>query len=101
MHEGIPVIDTSIVVQVDDANRVRQVDLGNASPTVAGNVGDDRKKTPKQALEAATEAVGAATLRQPVKDPTEGYLPTDAGLKLAYELLILTREPVPDWRVIV
>jgi len=101
MHEGIPVIDTSIVVQVDDANRIRQVDLGNASTTVAENVGDDRKKTPKQALEAATEAVGAATLRQPAKDPTEVFFPTDAGLKLAYEVLIPTREPFHDWRVIV
>lgn len=101
MHEGIPVLDTSIVVQVDDANRVRQVDLGSASPTVADNVGDERKKTPKQATEAAMEAVGAANLRQPVKEPTEVYFPTDAGLKLAYEVLILTREPFHDWRVIV
>jgi len=101
MHEGIPVIDTSIVVQVDDANRIRQVDLGTASPTVAENVSDERKKTPKQALEAATAAVASTALRQPVKDPTEVFFPSDAGLKLAYEVLILTREPFHDWRVIV
>lgn len=101
MHEGIPVVDTSVVVQVDDANRIRQVDLGNATATVAEKVGDDRKKTPKQAIEAAMAAVGEATLRQPVKDCTEVYFPTDAGLKLAYEVLILTRNPPHDWRVIV
>ena len=101
MHEGIPVVDTSVVVQVDDANRVRQVDLGNASPTVAEKVGDNRKMTSKQAVAAATAAVGEATLRQPVKDPAEVYFPTDTGLKLAYEVLILTRNPPHDWRVIV
>lgn len=101
MHEGIPVVDTSIVVQVDDSNRIKQVDLGNATSTVAENVGDDRKKTPKQAVEAAKAAIGPATLRQPVKDPAEVYFPTDAGLKLAYEVLIPTREPHHDWRVIV
>jgi hypothetical protein len=101
LHEGIPVIDTSVVVQVDEANRVRQVDLGNASPTVAENASDARKMTPKQATAAATAVVGAATLRQPVKDATEVYFPTDAGLKLAYEVLIATRNPAHDWRVIV
>lgn len=103
MHDGIPVVDTSVVVQVDDANRVRQVDLGTASPTVAEKVGasDDRKMTAKQAAAAAQAAVGEGTLRQPVKDPTEVYFPTDAGLKLGYEVLILTRTPPHDWRVIV
>jgi Fungalysin metallopeptidase (M36)/Peptidase propeptide and YPEB domain/Fungalysin/Thermolysin Propeptide Motif len=101
MHEGIPVIDTSVVVQVDDANRVRQIDLGNASTTVFEKAGDERKMTAKQAVASATAAVGAATLRQPVNDPSEVYFPTDAGLKLAYQVLILTREPPHDWRVIV
>jgi hypothetical protein len=101
MHEGIPVVDTSIVVQVDDANRVKQVDLGNATATVAQKVGDERKLTAKQAVAAATAAVGEVSLRQPVKDPDEVYFPTDAGLKLGYQLLILTQNPPHDWRVIV
>lgn len=101
MHEGIPVVDTSVVVQVDDANRIRQIDLGNASTTVFEKAGDERKITPKQALTAATAAVGEANLRQPVQDPTEVYFPTDAGLKLAYQVVILTREPPHDWRVMV
>jgi hypothetical protein len=101
MHEGIPVADTSVVVQVDDANRIRQIDLGNASTTVFEKAGDERKMTPKQAVAAATAAVGTATLRQPIQDPAEVYFPTDAGLKLSYQVLILTREPPHDWRVMV
>lgn len=101
MHEGIPVVDTSVVVQVDDANRIRQVDLGNATATVAQKVGDDRKMTAKQAVAAATAAIGDASLRQPVSDPEEVYFPTDAGLKLGYQVLILTKNPPHDWRVII
>ena len=102
MQDGIPVIDTSVVVQVDDANRITQVDLGHATATVAESTGDDRKKTPKQAIAQATAAVGDdATLRKPVNDCTEVYYPTAAGLKLAYEVMIPTRNPPHDWRVIV
>jgi hypothetical protein len=101
LHEGVPVVDTSVVVQVDEANRIRQIDLGNASTTVFEKVGDDRKMTAKQALKAAMTAIGDATLRQPAKDPEEVYLPTDAGLKLAYQVFLPTKNPPHDWRIIV
>ena len=101
MHEGIPVVDTSVVVQVDDANRIRQIDLGNASPTVAEKASDERKMTPKQAAAAAVAAVGQPTLRAAVEDPTEVYFPSDSGLKLAYQVLIPAKNPAHDWRVLV
>lgn len=103
LHEGIPVVDSSVVVQVDKADRVKQIDLGHARPMVADEAADSgsKKMTPKQGQKAAMAVVGDANLRQDVGDPELVYYPTDAGLKLAYKVLIPTRNPPHDWRIIV
>src|SRR5262245_17577394 len=103
LHEGIPVLDSSVVVQVDKANRVRQVDLGHARPIVADAAAVIKKKpiTVKQAQKAAMAPVGDAALRDDIAEPELVYYPTDAGLKLAYKFLILTRNPAHDWRIVV
>ncbi|HEY0407905.1 MAG TPA: M36 family metallopeptidase [Pyrinomonadaceae bacterium] len=101
LREGIPVVDTSIVVQVDDSSRITQIDLGQATGAVAAKGADARRMTIKRALKAALVAVGEVILRAPVEDPQQVYYPTVDGLKLAYQTLIMTRNPAHDWRVII
>ncbi|HEX8187669.1 MAG TPA: M36 family metallopeptidase [Pyrinomonadaceae bacterium] len=114
LHDGIPVVDASVVVHVDEENKVKQIDLGDAPQVVApapaataaasdSGGGRARKLTTKQALKAAQDAIGKqAAYRQEVKEPTEVYMPGDAGLRLAYLVVAPTREPEPhDWRILV
>ena len=111
LHEGIPVVDASVVVHVDDANRVKQIDLGDTpqvvtpAPAAAAAAGarSVRKLTAKQALKAAQDSLGPqAKFRLKVDEPTQVYVPVGGGLRLAYLVVAPTREPEPhDWRIIV
>lgn len=107
MHEGVPIVDSNVIVQIDDANRVRQIDLGDAPQVVAPPAISDeapgRKLTPKQAMQAAMNAVGeGASLRMAADDPSPVYVPTNNGLRLGYLVVLPTAEPAPhDWRIIV
>src|SRR5262249_32580208 len=44
---------------------------------------------------------GDVKLRGTKPDPVKMYLPTDAGLKLSYKVLIPTQEPMHDWQIFV
>lgn len=110
LHDGIPVVDSSVIVHVDDENRVKEIDLGDAPQAVAsaqsasdGAGGAARKLTPKQALKAAKDSLGAQVkYRSEVGEPTAVYVPSGGGLRLAYLVVAPTREPEPhDWRIIV
>lgn len=101
LHEGIPVIDTDVVVQIDHSNRVRQIDLGHhPAPHVLENASDS-SLSPAEARERAVASLGAVTLRQEVEEPQEVFFPTDAGLRRAYKVLVLTRDPFHDWRILI
>lgn len=112
LHDGVPVVDSNVIVQVDESNRIRQIDLGDAPQFVAAPaaaLGDEapaaKKLTPKQALKAAMSAAGeGASVRKgmSVDDPAEVYLPTESGLRLGYLVLLPTVDPAPhDWRIVV
>jgi hypothetical protein len=111
LHEGIPVVDASVIVHVDEDSRVKQIDLGDTPQAVAPSraamadegAGRTKKLTPKQALKVAQDSLGGqVTYRHKVDDPTQVYLPGSGGLRLAYLVVAPTREPEPhDWRIIV
>jgi len=103
LHEGIPVLDSSVIVQVDDANRVKQIDLGD-TPQIAADQGAATKElTPKQAQQAAMASLGEpAALRMDGGDPEQVYYPSASGLRLAYKVFLPTAAPaMHDWRVII
>jgi hypothetical protein len=101
LHEGIPVVDSSVVVQVDKANRVKSLDLSHVRATVAETRVTDTSLTPKEAVKKALESLGNPALRQKMTNPERVYWPSPEGLRLAYMLIIPTRQPPHDWRIIV
>jgi hypothetical protein len=100
-QNNIPVLYTNIVVQLDKSNRIKQVDLGHTSNTNIIQPSADRNISPEEAIKYASESLGSFTLRKKPVAPIQVYYPTPNGLKLAYQVLILTREPEHDWQIIV
>lgn len=101
MHLEVPVVDSTVVVQVDRVNRVKQLDLGHVRDVLADISATAKKIAPKAASNKAVNSLGKHTLRQKMKDPEQVYYPTPQGLRLAYLVLILTQEPMHDWRLII
>lgn len=100
--DGIPVVGTEIQVRLDRSARVQQVDLSHVSPAdVSRPAGDEKALTPTRAIKIARDSLGEHTLREDAAKPVKVYLPTPSGLRLAYEVLIPTRNPAHDWRIIV
>ena len=102
-QDKIPILDSYVVTQLDKEGKVKQVDLGVTSKTdiVKPLAAGDTKITPQEAINYASSAIGDSKLREKVNEPEIVYYPTRTGLRLAYKVLILTREPMHDWRIIV
>src|SRR5215831_6126138 len=100
---GVPVHNGYVIVQVDNQANVNHIEVSQ----------DAQKMAPPAALDAADIGAGAAEqkalqslggdvkLRGTKPDPVKMYLPTDAGLKLSYQVLIPTQEPMHDWQIFV
>lgn len=101
LHEGIPVVDTDVVVQIDNSNRVRQIDLGHYPAPRVVETASDGTLSPGEARGTAVASLGTVTLRQEVEEPQEVFFPTDAGLRRSYMVLVPTRDPFHDWRILV
>lgn len=101
LQDGIPVFGAIVMVQLDKNNRVRQLDLGHVSRVRIAAPAADEKMTGDKAMEAAKDSLGDFNLREKVSKPKEIYYPTPDGLKLAYMVMILTEEPIRDWRIFV
>lgn len=99
---GIPVLGSTVLVQLDEkAQKVVQVDLNHEpAAKVRGEVADGQISAEK-ALEIATSALEEGSPRQEPPEPTMVYAPTDEGLRLAYQVLVPTREPAHDWQFLV
>jgi len=79
----------------------RQARLNPAAPATDRGA-EPKKLTPKQAQKHAMDAIpGELTLRGEAPKPSPVWYPSADGLRLSYLVLIPTREPVHDWRVIV
>lgn len=103
LHDGKPVLDSTMTVQLDKNKRIKQLDLGYSSKTNAIRGSADSKIGTDEAIEFAMGAVSEINfaLRQKPEKPELVYYPTKAGLKLAYNVLIPTQKPPHDWRIIV
>lgn len=102
LQDTIPILDSYVVTQLDKADKVKQMDLGVTSKTnvVKPAAARDTKITAQEAIKYAS-SIGDFIEREKIKQPEIVYYPTRSGLRLAYKVLILTREPAHDWRIIV
>lgn len=99
LHDGIPVFGAIVIVQLDRSNRVKQLDLGHVHRVRIVAPAADQKLTSAKAKKAAEDSLGDFKLRQKIDKPEEMYYPTADGLKLAYMVMVLTEEPIHDWRI--
>ena len=102
LQDTIPILDSYVVTQLDKADKVKQLDLGVTSKTniVKPATARDTKITAQEAIKYAS-SIGDFIEREKIKEPEIVYYPTQSGLILAYKVLILTREPAHDWRIII
>jgi len=100
---GVPVHNGYVIVQVDNQADVNHIEVSqDAQKTPAPRAQDVSEIGPAAAEQKALESLGAnAKLRGTKPAPEKMYLPTDAGLKLSYKVLIPTQEPMHDWQIFV
>lgn len=99
---GVPVLDTEVVVEVDNAERVRQVTLAHQPrPEIAQPRTADEAVTADDALRRVLENLGGPKLRGSQPTPSRVYYPTPEGLRLAYLVLLPTQDPPHDWRTVI
>jgi hypothetical protein len=102
MHDGIRILGTEIQVRLDGSSRVRQIDLAHVPPgKIIEPAGDEKVLTTAAAIKVARDVLGEHTLRQKVAKPEKVYFPQQEGLRLAYEVLVLTGPPPHDWHMII
>ena len=98
--EGKPVLDSEVLVVVDNDARVTQIDLDIEPQPKAVQVSGDSELKPRDAVKAAKDAIGPHTLRGKAPSPTQVYARSPEGLRLAYLVLLPTTDP-HDWRIVV
>lgn len=100
---GIPILNSEIQVRLDRSQRVQQIDLMPApSIRIAPAIKGKREAlSPESAINAALDSIGEHILRKEISAPKQVYFPTPDGLQLAYEVMVLTKDPAHDWRIIV
>jgi hypothetical protein len=100
-HEGIPVLDSEILVVIDNDSRVKQVDLAHQpQPQVATDTSNDVLK-PQAAVKVAEDAIGPHTVRGEAPQPEQVFYPAPEGLRLAYVVMIPAADPPHDWRFVI
>ena len=91
LKDNIRIIGTEINVRLDQASRIKQIDLTHIHDiAILQPVKDEKPKPASDSVKTATNSIGKHTLRQNIANPEKVYFPTPKGLKLAYEVLILT-----------
>ena len=102
LQDTIPILDSYVVTQLDKTGKVKQLDLGVTSKTniVKSAAARDTKITTQEAIKYAS-SIEDFIERKKIKEPEIVYYPTRSGLRLAYKVLILTREPAHDWQIII
>ena len=99
-RDGIPIIGTEIHVVLDRTSKIKQIDVEHiTAENVLQPSGRKKILTDDAVVKKVRSSLGVHTLRQKVNPPRKVYLPTPEGLQLAYEVIILTREPLHDWYI--
>jgi hypothetical protein len=97
----IPIDDSEVIVQTDRKNSVKQLDFGHLADIEIVKSSKAKAIGTKKAYDAGLKSLGKVTLRKVKPNPSLLYFRTDEGLKLAYQVLILTSNPMHDWRLLV
>ena len=102
VRDGTPIWGTEVLVRVDDKERIQQINLEHESGTpVVDVVGDAAVVTSRKATAIAKKEIGQFVARGRPSKPEKLYFPTDEGLRLAYRVVVPTKQPVHDWEVII
>jgi hypothetical protein len=100
-YEGTPVLDTEVVVVLDNDDRVKQLDLAHEPELRAAEPAADSELKPREALKIARDVLGDFTQRGKPPAPTKVYYPTPEGLRLSYVAIVQTEDPPHSWRFVV
>ncbi|MFL6388947.1 MAG: M36 family metallopeptidase [Terriglobales bacterium] len=97
----IPVHGSEVIVHTDHQSTVKQLDMGQV--TDVRIAGDPNKKaiSLEEAYNVAIKSLGEVSLRKTKPQVENVYFPTDEGLRIAYQVLIPTQNPMHDWRIFV
>ena len=100
---GLPVLDTEILVATNPGqDRVVQIDLEREPElAVTTDRAGDQPVTAEEAQRTARRELGGPDLRTDPPAPSEAYYPTADGLRRAWVVLLATRRPEHDWRIVV
>ncbi len=102
LRDGLPVHGTEVVVRLGERENVCQIDLAHeADSPIVEAVGDGPGLTPDEAIRLALEVVGEYSHRGEPPRSEKLFFPTAEGLKPAYRVVILTREPMHDWQLMI
>src|SRR4051794_5554306 len=100
--DGVPVHNAFVIMQVDHQASVRHIEVShNAHLLPAADAVGGQDIGAQGAQTRALDSLGNIKLRASKPEPVKMYFPTDTGLRLAYQVLVLTREPMHDWRIFV
>lgn len=96
---GLPVLNASVTVHMDDAMRVRMVTARPRAATLP--VKPEAKIPADSALHAARTDVGVTGTLRGEQKAELSLLPEEGADRLVYKVSIPARKPVGDWEVIV
>jgi fungalysin metallopeptidase (M36) len=99
--DGLPILDTELLVHVDKQHRILQIDNTAGPSNVIAAPAGAHPLTPDQAFKAASDALGSYTKRLDTPPPSAGWFPTKAGLVRVYLVLIATTNPARDWELVI
>lgn len=98
--DNIPVLDSDVIVHVRQG-KIKEFNLSHVKEIrIVGN-SKAKKITPLVAYKRAATSLDNVKLRGKKIDPLLIFFPSDQGLILAYKILILTQDPMHDWRFII
>ena len=98
---GIPILNSTIVVQIKD-NKVKELNISFPADTHVAMPIADKKLKPEEAVKIAVESVSDEEIRMKPGKSEQVYYPTAEGLKLAYLVIVCTKsDPFHDWRFII
>src|SRR5439155_13567949 len=96
----IPVFNSSVIVQTNQG-KIKELNFGIVNEVSTIRDTKTKKLSSQAAYETATKSLAKFELRGKKLDPDLIYYPAASGLRLAYLVLVLTQNPMHDWRLII
>ncbi|HVM81027.1 MAG TPA: M36 family metallopeptidase [Stellaceae bacterium] len=99
--DGIRVFGAQLIVTVDTAQQVRNLEIYAGPTRVLLPPQDAKLLSAQQAFDAAAASLGGYSKRLDPPAPESIWFPTDQGVVRAFEVIIPTAGPAHDWQMVV